>query len=181
MTWILAFAAALALAAPKANKDTCAKREIERRDCRLNAGTYNLRLTSETIARDDGTWHTVDPMPLKGEGVTWEKGVFEIHHGWPILQLWIWDTGSGEAKVQQLHWYVADAQKGELKILKEGIVRRRRMKPADPEDEAAKKAKPEFIYDKWEKHSLKPRKDGKLEWNLNSETILLDKAGPHGI
>ena len=66
----------------------------------MYSGAYKLRLLTETIARDDGTWHTVDMMPLKGAGIDWERVRFDMFKDWPVLQLWIWDKGEGEAQVQ---------------------------------------------------------------------------------
>jgi hypothetical protein len=159
-----------------AGKSACTARELRGRDCRLAAGTYKIRLLSDTIARDDGTWHVVDPMPLKGDGVAWEKITFENQHGRPVLQMWLWDPGKGEAQVQSLHWFVADARPTALKIVADGVVRRRRMKP--PPEEGDAKKKPEFLYDGWEKHGLKILKDGKFEWQLGQEKKILDPDAP---
>ncbi len=109
-----------------ADKTSCTARELKNQDCRLVIAAHQIRLLSDTIARDLGTAHVVDPMPLKGD---WEKMTFEITHGRPILQLWIWDNGKGEAPVQSLRWYTADARPGAIKVLAEGVVRRRRLKP----------------------------------------------------
>jgi len=184
----LVFTQSLPAAVPVKGKFVCTARELQRQDCRLTSGTYRIRLLSETIARNDGTWHTVDPMPLKGEGVQWEKVRFEIMNGWPILQLWLWDSGSGEAPVQSLRWYVTDAKRGELSILSEGIVRRRRLKPVEAEEaapaagaSATSKKNPSYIYDGWEKHSLKLLKDGSLAWLLRDEKKILRKANAHGL
>lgn len=160
-----------------ASKLSCTARELRGEDCRLVSGTYQIRLLSETIARDDGTWHTVDPMPLAGADVTWQKITFEVQHGLPLLQLWLWDGGKGEAQVQALHWYVGDARKGALRILSEGVVRRRRLKP--PEETAADPKKtPTFLYDGWEKHSVKIMKNGKLDWQLGAQKKTLDPDAP---
>lgn len=170
-------------------KSVCTARELRGQDCRVYSGTYHIRLLAETIARDDGTWHTVDPMPLKGEGVEWEKVTFTIEQGQPILQLWLWDKGVGEAQVQALRWHVADARQGALKILAEGVVRRRRLKvpeeiPVDPNVPVAnnrpvEKKKPVFLYDGWEKHSLKALKNGTFDWELGSQKKILDPAKGH--
>ena len=153
------------------DKPSCNARELSGQDCRLVVGSYKIRLLADTIARDDGTWHLVDAMPLKGEGIVWEKVTFEIKHATPVLQFWLWDQGQGETKVQALHWYVADARKGALKILEEGIVRRRRLKPNEDPN-----AKPTFIHDGWEPHALKILPHGKLEWTLGAakRTLSLD-------
>jgi hypothetical protein len=105
-------------------------------------------------------------MPLKGD---WEKMHFEKMAGRPILQMWIWDQGSGETKVQSLHWYVAEVAKSKMQILAEGIVRRRHLRSEKPGD---------FIYDGFEKHELKANKQGKLEWRLGSQTRILNEAMP---
>ena len=146
--------AQLSFAGP--NKSVCSARELKRQDCRLNVGAHTVRLLLASIAREDGVWHTVDEMPLKGE---WEKMRFEIVSGRPILQLWIWDAGSGESPVQALHWYVTEIGKEKMKILAEGVVRRRRVKDGKPGT---------YIYDAWEKHDLKSTKAG-LEWWLGTQ------------
>lgn len=177
LLFTLLFPHALFAAKKTADKPTCTKREIERQDCRLKVGNYSVRLLAETIARDDGTWRTVDQMPLKGEGVSWEKVRMDIFKGWPVLQLWIWDKGEGEAQVQNLRWFVTDIRKGDLKILNEGVVRRRRQKPIGPEGEPVSKEpkKPKYIVDGWEKHGLSARKDGNLDWYLRDQKKVIDK------
>jgi hypothetical protein len=170
-------------------KSICTARELIGQDCRVYSGSYQIRLLTDTIARDDGTWHTVDPMPLKGDGVTWEKVSFVIEHGQPVLQLWLWDKGIGETQVQALRWYVADARQGALKILSDGVVRRRRLKvleenPADPNVPVAnvkpeEKKKLSFLYDGWEKHSVKVLKNRTLEWELGSHKKILEPAKGH--
>lgn len=141
-------------------KTACSARELKRQDCRLTVGSYNLRLLKSTVAWDDGTWKTVDDMPLKDEEAQWEKATFNFINGWPILQLWIWDAGVGEAKVQSLHWYVADAEKRHFTILATGVVRKRRGKLMDP----------------MEPHQLKATKDGGLEWTLKNEKKLIQRV-----
>ena len=56
--------------------DVCSDRELRRRDCRLRVEGYSLRLLKDTIAWNDGTWRTVDDMPLKGDDFEWEKASF---------------------------------------------------------------------------------------------------------
>jgi hypothetical protein len=165
-----------------ANKLSCTAREIQRRDCKLNYVSYEIRLLPDTVVRDDGTWHTVDPMPLAGEGVDWEKIRVDVYQGWPVLQFWLWDKGTGEAQVQQLHWYVVDGQKANLKTLAENIVRRRRIRPPEGEidPEELKKTKPVFIYDGMEKHDLKVLKNGNLELSLGKTGKIIEKV-KHGI
>lgn len=160
------------------SKTTCTKRELKALDCRLYTGAYNLRLLEKTVAWDDGTWHTVDPIPLVGEGVEWEKIQFEMLAQHPILQMWIWDKGVGESGVQSLHWYVADAEKRKLTVLAEGVVRKRHLKAvidAAPAAVATAKGKPpspppapppHYLYDAMEPHSLKTGKGGQLQWTL---------------
>ena len=118
---------------------------------------------------------------LKGAGIDWERVRFEIFKDWPILQLWIWDKGEGEAQVQALRWFVFDATKGDLHKLAEGVVRRRRQKPVPPEGIPVDKApkKPKYILDGMEKHALKARKDGKLEWSLGREHKVLERKDGH--
>jgi hypothetical protein len=173
-----------ALFASPAAKDklSCTAKELARFDCRLGAGVYNIRLLPKTIAWNDGTWHTIDDMPLKGEAVAWEKIEFKFLNGWPILQLWLWEKGFSETEVQSLHWYVADAEKRKFTVLSEGVVRKRRMEPVDPPPETNDTAKPvaakkpKYLYDAWERYSLKPLKNGSLEWILGDQKKLISKV-----
>ena len=169
-------------------KLNCTAKEIARQDCRLMSGSYNIRLLAKTVAWNDGTWHTVDPMPLNGEAVAWERAHFQFMNGWPILQLWLWEKGTSETQVQSLRWYVADAEKRKFTILSEGVVRRRRTEGVEPPPEepvvipvkGAKKAPapvkkvvvnrgPVYIYDAWEPHGLKILKNGNLEWWISAQ------------
>lgn len=156
--WLLLVS--LLFAAPT-DKSTCRPKELERLDCRLSLGTHKVRLLRETIVRDDGVWHMVDPMPLKIEGVVWEKISLTRMGLHAVIQLYLWDKGEGEAQVQSLRWYVAALDKARLEILAEGVVRRRRAKEGG------------FIYDAYEKHGLKALKNGALEWTLGSQTRTL--------
>jgi hypothetical protein len=175
-TWVLHAASGMK------SKAACNSKEIKRQDCRLTVDTYNLRLLKDTVAWNDGTWRTVDDMPLKGEGVEWEKARFEFLNGWPIVQLWIWDAGTGENQVQSLHWFVADAEKRKFTVVATGVVRKRRPhKVAVPEGETATKGPPaKFTYDAMEPHALKPLKDGSLEWTLNRDKKIIGRV-PHGV
>ncbi len=157
-------------------KLTCSERELRGQDCRLGSGTYKIRLLAATIARDDGTWHTVDAMPLTGEGIVWEKITFDYQHGLPMLQFWLWDVGTGQAQVQSLRWYVTDARKGALNTIAQGVVRRRRLKPAE---DPTKNEKPVYLYDRWEKHSAQITKAGKIDWQLGSLKKTFDPDQAH--
>lgn len=168
MQWILLLAMAFPLHAKSADKTVCTAREIRRQDCRLKIGERVLRLLPDTVAREDGVWHTVDQMPLKGD---WEKFRFEMMDGRPVLQMWLWDSGSGEPPVQALHWYVTEVNAPKMEILAEGVVRRRRVRAKEP--------KIDFIYDAWEKHELKTRKGGGLEWQLGTQSKVLSKETKH--
>lgn len=160
--------------------DKCQPKELKQFDCRLSVDTYNLRLLKDTVAWDDGTWHTVDDMPLKGDGVLWERAEFGFINGWPILQLWLWDAGVGENKVQSLHWFVADAEKRHFTILAQGVVRRRRPHKAAVVDGEVAKFLDKYSYDKMEPHALKPLKSGGLEWTLKDEIKRIERV-KHGI
>jgi hypothetical protein len=169
MRWIVLLLL-ITLNAHAADKKVCTARELRRQDCRLKIGARDMRLLLESVAREDGVWHTVDQMPLKGD---WEKMTFDILDGRPILQMWIWDQGSGESQVQSLHWYVTEADRGKLGLLSEGVVRRRRVKAKEP--------KVEYLYDAWEKHALKARKGGGLDWQLGTQSKVLHKGEANGI
>ena len=146
------------LALAPRSKLACAARELKSQDCHLYAGSYDLRLLKTTLAWNDGTWHTVDPLPLAGDGVEWDKVEFGLMAGRPILQLWIWDKGVGESKVQSLHWFTADAEKRKLTLLAEGVVRKR-----TPRGE-----KETPLYDRADPHGVR-LKGKRLEWWLGSK------------
>ena len=149
----------LTMLAPAALKPklSCTPRELTQQDCHLTSGHYDLRLLKTTLAWNDGTWHTVDPLPLAGEGVVWEKVEFAHLGGRPILQLWIWDKGVGESKVQSLHWFTADAEKRTLTVLAEGVVRKRTPREGKPP-----------LYDQTVAHGIRVIQGG-LEWHLGDK------------
>lgn len=151
-------------AAPPA-KTSCTRKELARRDCVLRGRDYTLRLLEKTIAWNDGTWHTVDPLPLVGDGVVWEKVTFDFLNGHPIVQMWMWDTGVEKQAlpVQSLHWFVADAEKRAFTVLASSIVRKRHRKETDP------KAPPQYLYDAMEPHALRAGKGAHLEWSAGRE------------
>ncbi|MGE0527641.1 MAG: hypothetical protein AB7G93_07535 [Bdellovibrionales bacterium] len=171
------------------DKQVCTATELKRQDCRLRSGDYEIRLLKETVTWKDGVWPTVENVPLVGPGTQWEKVRFELMKEWPILQLWIWDKGAGEAQVQSLHWFVTALEHRKLDLLAEGVVRKRRMRPldeeavgeaADGDGEGDSKAPPKFLFDAWETHGLKMLKDGRLQWSLGRENQILERAN-HGI
>lgn len=156
---ILLFATGFSVAhAAPASKLACSPRELKTQDCHLNSGHYDLRLLKTTLAWNDGTWHTVDPLPLAGEGIEWEKVQFAILNDRPILQLWFWDKGVGETHVQSLHWFTADAEKRALTLLAEGVVRKRTPR-------AGKSA----LYDRAEPHGIRAIK-GAIEWRIGDKS-----------
>lgn len=160
------------------DKLSCTSKELATQDCRLTSGSYNIRLLAKTIAWNDGTWHTVDEMPLKGEALAWEKIKFEFQGHWPILQFWLWDKGTGESQIQSLHWFTADAEKRRLTILGEGVVRKRRLEPADPPGPKAPVAKAKYLYDPQETHGIKALKNGNLEWQLKDQKKIIERDQP---
>lgn len=147
------------------DKGECTSRELKAQDCRLKVGSVKVRLSATTVARDNGTSRSVDDMPLKGEGVVWQKANLKMFGDWPVLQIWLWDSGQGTPKVQSLHWYVADAHEIPLKILAEGVVRKKR----------------DNIFDREEPHSLKALKGhDQLEWSLSKQKKILKRI-KHGV
>ncbi len=185
MTLLIATALAKGGAAPIKEKLNCSDKELERQDCHMVSGAYDIRLLPKTVAWSDGTWHTVDLMPLNGEAVEWERAGFRMMAGRPILQLWLWEKGFGETQVQSLHWYVADAEKRTFTILSEGVVRKRRpeqvelvvQKPVKKGSGAVPRvAKPKFIYDGWEPHYVKALANGSLEWQLAGQKKIIPKV-----
>jgi hypothetical protein len=179
MKWILwlVLCTPTAFAAEK-SKTVCAARDLARKDCRLSMDSVSLRLLPDSVAWYDGTWHTVDEMPLKGKQSDWEKITFTKLAEEPILQLWIWDQGDEITGVQSLHWMVIDVEKRKFALLSEGVVRKRRPKAkvADAPDDA----KTQYLYDAALPHGLKALKSRELEWTLGSEKKIL-KGAHHGI
>jgi hypothetical protein len=171
--WPMLFYALLLPLAPAygaTDKLTCTVKELSRLDCHLRLGTYNIRLLPATIAWSDGTWHTINEMPLKGEAVAWEKVQFQILNKCPILQLWLWDKSVTETQVESLHWYVMAPEKKKMSALSDNIVRKRRLQqapqpPATPATAPILEHKPsaKYIYDAMDPHSLKTLKEGRLE------------------
>ncbi len=135
------------------------------KDCRLRVGSIAVRLLAESVVWNDGTWHTVDPIPLKDDTSDWERVRLDMLSGQPILQLWVWSKSKGELKLQTLHWFVTTSQNRKLNILAEGVVRRRRLSESS-----------QFLYDAWEKHSLKVVASGQLEWRLNEQVKTLPSS-----
>lgn len=156
--------------AKEKGKLNCSARELARQDCHLISDAYDFRLLAKTIAWTDGTWHTVDPMPLAGEALEWERIGFRRIGGRPILQIWLWDKGVGESKVQSLHWYVAEAQPRKVAVLAESVVRKRHSEDMDGEGKKAK-----YLYDGWEPHAVRSGPDGALEWRSGGQKKTLPK------
>lgn len=174
-TFIFLAAISTAVAASSAGKNSrrgCLARDLARQDCELKDGGYTVRLLAETVTWNDGTWHTVEPLPLKDNQIAWEKMNFEILAGRPILQLWIWDKGDPQNQVQSLNWLTVDLSNRKFVLLAKGVVRKRRPK-ADSKPQS-------YLYDGVLTHALKAQKSGELEWSLGNEKKILGKA-EHGI
>lgn len=161
----------------------CNAKSLKAQDCLLKAGTFEINLLSAAVAWNDGTWRTVEAMPLKGEGIEWDKISFEVKEGWPILQLWLWDSGVGEAKVQSLNWYVVDLADRKMKVLAQGVVRKRRLRKADVDAsgvEDPKVKKPGFILEKTEEHHWKLLNAKRAEWRIGTDKKIIERPS-HGI
>lgn len=183
--WAFAKESPLAKKADPRDKLDCTAKELAIQDCHLKASNYDIRILPKTVAWHDGTWHTVDPMPLGGEAIEWERIGFRFLGKRPILQLWLWDKGAGETQVQSLHWYTTDAEKRKLTLLSEGVVRKRRREAVAevaPDPNAVKKFEkatnpppPKYIYDGWEPHYVRALPNGDLEWQLAGQKKIIPK------
>jgi hypothetical protein len=129
------------------DRSRCSPRDLTRQDCRLQSGNWNFQLSNKTISWSDGVWKTVDNLPLSGDGLTWEKGQLKIINKRVFVQLWIWDAGVGEGKVQSLHWYVLEFANKKMNVIVQEVVRKRH-----PEVVEGKPVK--YIYDPMEPHQL---------------------------
>ena len=124
----------------------CTKRELARRDCNLKLRPFEVQLSKMKVTWSDGTWTSIADAPLPGDGNQWEKASLgKIGKRW-ILQMWIWDVGKGEAKVQSLHWVVAEMDEHISHIRVNEIVRKRKVKMTTPVT---------YSYDPFVKHNLK--------------------------
>ena len=165
----LIFLLLLEASAPRAAPSSlsCPSANLRSRDCHLQLGSLEIDLLDQTIAWTDGTWHRVDPMPLVGEGVEWEKIKLENAAGTTLLQAWIWDKASGETKIQSLHWYVLQFANHDVKTLWQGVVDKRH--PETPGDDNPGKTKTVYLKDKTEVHGFRVVKTGRIEWWLGGE------------
>ena len=140
-------------------------------------GELHLDLLDKTIAWTDGTWRSVDPMPLSGEGIEWEKIIFTRLNAQIFLQMWIWDKGVGEMQVQSLRWFVSHLQSRKFHTLAEGVVRKRHLEqPLVAASGTAPLPKPKYLNDTQEKHEFRPLKGNQFAWVLGtqSKTILVE-------
>ncbi len=170
MRWL--YICTVFFATPVWANSSCKPKALLRKDCELKFKGHTVKLLKDTVAWNDGTWRAVDPMPLTQEGVKWERAKLEFINNRPILQLWLWDEGVGEAKVQSLHWYVYERSGQKLKALADGVVRKRRRLGEEPDSK--------FVYDSWKKHQLKALSGGALEWSLGNNRQILD-GDKHGL
>lgn len=106
-------------------------------------------------------------MPILAQDVEWERAELEFINDRPILQLWLWDGGVGEANVQSMNWFVYEMKDRKATLLARGVVRKRRRVGEGDESR--------FVYDAWQKHYLKAAAEGRLEWSLGSKTLILEK------
>jgi len=165
----------LAGSAPRARMDKshCTSQELAKKDCRLTAGPYTVRLLAASVVWNDGIWHTVDPFPNFEDILDWEKVQFLMLGKAPVLQVWVWDKGVGEAHVQSLHWWVADADKRKLTVLSSSVVRKRRPLVVAGENAPAEKRPVRYLTDAMEPHSLKALSNGRWEWRLRDQKKVL--------
>lgn len=178
--WNVVLIAALAWSAP--TKLKCTHRELKAKDCHLQSPPFQVNLLEATVSWNDGTWRTVEGMPLKGEGVEWELVGFELHDGWPILQMRIWDRGVGESNVQSLHWFVLDLSDRHLKTLAEGVVRKRHTPPPAGEDAAVnadvktkKTNLPKTLLERPEDAGMKWLGKDRFEWHVGRQRKVIER------
>lgn len=146
-------------------RSRCLSADLKRQDCRLQKGKFKAQLSNKTISWATEIWQSVENLPLSGEGITWEKVILREVGNRLILQMWIWDAGLGESKVQSLHWYVFDFVEGKMQLRVDEVVRRRHSKMDD-------QGKTTFVLDPMEKHGIKTvlSKKKKIEWNHLKKT-----------
>lgn len=166
MKWLFAFlifksAVSFALS----DRSRCLSKDLARQDCRLQQGKFKAQLSNKTVAWNNGIWQGVDELSLNGEGLTWEKAFLREIDGRLVLQMWIWDAGAGETKVQSLHWLVFDFAENKMRPQLKRVVRRRHVKTTD-------QGKVSYILDPMERHSLKTKlnKYKKVEWTHLKES-----------
>jgi hypothetical protein len=176
---LLALCSVSAAASIAKEKLSCTSKELVRKDCPLKQGSFRLRLLDASVAWGDGIWHVVEKTPLNGDGTFWEKVHFSVLAGRPILQMWIWDKGAGEAVVQSLRWFTMDLSHRRASVLAEEVVRKRRLNVVEPAEvgKSSRKAVagPKFIYDQMEAHGLQAGKDGVLHFQLGRNRRVLEK------
>lgn len=150
-----------------AKKTRCKSGELDRKACFLKIGKASYRISAEKIAIDDGTWRGVEDLPMAGENTQWHALQLNKISDREILQLQIWGEPKTAAKIQSLYWYIMEIHGTELKLLHRAEVQKRRIVP--PEEGSEEK----YIFDQSESYGLKPVKDGKIQWQVGSQSGLI--------
>lgn len=158
------FSRAITYASPKPpapkQKTQCTALENKRRDCRLELPPFELQVSRLKITWTDGTWKNIADTPLPEENFQWDKISFEKINDRRFLELWIWDAGKGEAKVQSLHWIVGELKDKKFVVHLDEIVRKREVRATQPVS---------YTYDRVIPHSLK-KTQAEVQWTVGRNT-----------
>ena len=134
----------------------CSTKELKLRDCVLTLKPYEILVSRVKVKWSDGTWRSIADAPMPDEKFEWEKLKVDKIAGRWILQFWIWNSGRGEAKVQSLHWVVAELNERKYLPLLDQVVRKRKVRATTPVA---------YGYDDLIPHQLKPMKN-EIEWSV---------------
>jgi hypothetical protein len=163
MSWLtVLLLSAFTLGAPQ--NEQCPKRGLERKDCLLKQGAFQVQVSKLKITWNDGTWTNIADIPVSGDDYQWEKIELSQLSGRWMLQMWVWDGGKGEAKVQSLHWLVGEMKDRKFTTALNQIVRRREVHATQPVS---------YTYDKLTPHSLVVVRKGSgksLHWTVDKQS-----------
>jgi hypothetical protein len=149
----------------KSGRVSCNQRERLRRSCALQMGPLKVSLSPDRWHFDDNIKVGAFDLPLKGEGVDWEKVTLQSLGGRRFLQLWFWSTPQGEPGLETLTWFVIEISGLEAPERLQQVVRRRRkvLGTTLAKLDSVTSAKIQYQYDPIEKHSLQPH-GSRIRW-----------------
>lgn len=138
----------------------CSKKELERKDCLLRLSSYKVQISKLKVTWSDGSWTAIADLPMVQEDFHWQEAkLAKMGTRW-VLQIWIWDAGKGEAKVESLHWLVSELKDRAFFPKLDKVVRKREVRATPPGS---------YSYDREVPHGLKPAKGG-LRWTAGRDS-----------
>ncbi|MCB0356483.1 MAG: hypothetical protein KDD40_05720, partial [Bdellovibrionales bacterium] len=95
------------------------------KNCLLSIFGYRLHFLDDKILVHNGVWREIEDLPLVGEQIQWHDIRLKKLNQHVYVEFLMWSAPQGEAKVQNLIWYVYQLNESQMHKVSEQVVQRR--------------------------------------------------------